>query len=128
MPLLDLTRVDCNCSSLPRHGIVILANESQTLDRELQNVTLGGDATSEEEDEQFVEEEEDGKSNGEEEEFDFNADFKATCNNTEKELFPVADSVVSLIKDTLFTENFTLKGSSFHEHFQLDLKCGRGIN
>ena len=91
MPLLDLTKVDCNCSSFPHRGKVILANKSQTLDRELQNLTLAGDATSEEEDEQFVEEEEDGKSDGEEEEFDFDADFKATCNNTE-ELLPVADS------------------------------------
>ena len=121
MPLLDLTKVDCNCSSLPRNEKVILANESQTLDRELQNLTLAGDATSEEEEEQFVEEQEDSKSDGEEEEFDFNADFKAMFNNTEEFLL-VADSVASSIKDTLFTEKFTLKGSSFHEHLQVGLK------
>ena len=121
MPLLDLTKVDCNCSNFPRRGKVILANGSQTLDRGLQNLTLDENAASEEE-EQSLEEEEDDESDGEEEEFDFDADAKATCSNTEKEYLPVADSVLSSINDTLFTESFTLKGSSFHDHFQAGLK------
>ena len=98
----------------------ILANKREQIVRELHNLTLAGDTTSDEEDEQFVEEEEKSKSDGEEE-FEFDADFKATCNNTE-EFLQVADSVVSLIKDTLFTEMLTLKGSGFHEHFQAGLK------
>lgn len=103
MPLLDLTKVDCNCSNFPRRGKVILANGSRTLDRGLQNLTLEENATSEEGEEEFIEEEEDDKSDGEEEEFDFYADAKATCSNTEKEFLPVAESVISSIDDTLFT-------------------------
>ena len=117
MPLLNLSEVECNCTCV-RRGHVLLQNEAQSATRGLQNLSLAENSEeeeSQEEDsslEEVVEEWDEDESD-----FDVHAPTSAAV-----EFVP--DNNASS-KDTMFTETFTLKGSSFHDHFQCALRLCR---
>jgi len=120
MPLLELSRVDCNCSNFPRRGNVLVANEkTQGATMGIQNLSLSEDFLPEESSEEGDSDEEEDK---EDEEFDFDVDVVQNSEKA-KEYMPGGNGPSD--KD-LFTETFTLKGSSFHEHFQEGLKLCKG--
>lgn len=121
MPLLNLSSVDCNCSNFPRQGNVLVANEDEGATKGIQNLSLSEDLLSEQSSEEGDSDEEEDKEG--EEEFDFDEDI---CQNSDeaKEYVPSENGPSG--KD-LFTETFTLKGSSFHEHFQEGLKLCKGV-
>ena len=117
MPLLNLSEVDCNCTSV-RRGQVILQNETQSTTRGLQNLSLAENyeqEDSQEEDSFLVEVVEEWDED--ESDFDVHGPTSAAV-----EFVP--DNHASS-KDTMFTETFTLKGSSFHDHFQCALRLCR---
>lgn len=119
MPLLDLTVVDCNCSNFPRPGNVLLEYVAQGAARRIQELSISENNRSEDDEvnvENFSEEEE-------EEEFDFDS-YVPDPSDGVREFIPLASASDKAAEDTctLFTETFTLKGSSYHEHFQLGLK------
>lgn len=119
MPLLNLTASDCNCSNVHgRHRQVLLKNEeAQGATRGLQNLTL----SEKKQDEQPLEEEDSITEEVEEEWDEDETDFDVHV-PTSKSVEYVPDNYVPSVKDVLFTETYTLKGSSFHEHFQSALK------
>jgi len=65
-----------------------------------------------------------------EEEFDFDSSVPNPSDGAREFIPDVSGPLGKTAEDscTLFTETFTLKGSSFHEHFQLGLKMCRGLN
>lgn len=121
MPPLDLTVVDCNCSNFPRRGNVLLEIVAQGPARGIQKLSISENNRSEDDEvnmEGNLSEEED------EEEFDFDSSVPNPSNGA-REFIPNASGPSGKAAEdscTLFTETFTLKGSSFHEHFQLGLK------
>ena len=116
MPLLDLNRVSCNCLDFPRTGGVL----------QNRNTTEGTSCATEMERLSILE----GHSNSGEE--DEGEDSEAEVSELEDEIdenpcvSPPNSTVHFVPSQTLFpnddiqefTETFTLKGSSFHEHFQ----------
>ena len=121
MPLLDLTLVDCNCSNFPRRGNVLLENVAQGTARGIQKLSISENNRSQDDE---VNVEENRSEEEDEEEFDFHAYVPDTSDGA-REFIPDASGHSAKASEescTLFTETFTLKGSSFHEHFQLGLK------
>lgn len=127
VPLLDLKTVSCNCSNSPRRDLVILKKietkeTSPNCEEQLKRLTLTEEVSDdgwEEEDE--VEEEEDVEDESlTEEEIGANV----ANNSTDSNFVEFSPSVTRVADQNtqLFTETFTLKGSSFHEHFQWGLK------
>lgn len=127
VPLLDLNTVSCNCSNFPRRDLVILKKietkeTSPNCEEQLKRLTLTEEVSDdgwEEEDE--VEEEEDVEDESlTEEEIGANV----ANNSTDANFVEFSPSVTRVADQNtqLFTETFTLKGSSFHEHFQWGLK------
>ena len=121
MLLLDLTLVDCNCSNFPRQGNVLLENVVQGAARGIQKLSISENNLSQEDE---VNVEENRSEEEDEEEFDFHANVPDTSDGA-REFIPDASGCSAKASEescTLFTETFTLKGSSFQEHFQLGLK------
>ena len=114
MPHLDLSRVTCNCVNSSTKGIVLLSSctEARAIP-EIQRLSL-----SDNEEENVSEEEEEDEK---EEEGEDDDDFADASGSSSKELFAPKSTECSPT-EPLYTETFTLKGSSFHEHFQRTLK------
>ena len=111
MPLLDLTVVDCNCSNFPRRGNVLLENVAQGAARRIQELSISENNRSEDNEvnvENLSEEED-------EEEFDFGS-YVPDPSDGVREFIPLGSASDKAAEDTctLFTETFTLKGSSYH--------------
>jgi len=118
-PLLNLSAVDCNCTSV-RRGQVLLRNEAQNATRGLQNLSLAENGEREEDSQQedsFLEE---LVEEWDEDESDFDVHVP-----TSAAVEFVPDSDYASLKATMFTETFSLKGSSFHDHFQCALRLCR---
>lgn len=117
MPLLNLSEVDCNCTSVGR-GQVLLQNQAQRATRGLQNLSLAENSEQEDsqEEDSFLEE---VVEEWDEDESDFDVHVP-----TSAAVEFVPDNNASL-KNTMFTETFTLKGSSFHDHYQRALRLCR---
>ena len=123
MPLLDLNKVSCNCSRFPRKGMVLQsANEAQGAAsicvNQLKQMSLSDrDALGHEDD---VEDDDDDIEDDElSEEEEAGSSLSSRSDLVE---FVPPKTRVSSEETQLFTETFTLKGSSFHEHFQSALK------
>lgn len=116
MPLLDLGRVTCNCVNSSSNGMVLLSctAESRTIP-EIQRLSL-----SDIDEENACDEEEEVKEE-EQEEGEDDYDFGDASGLTSKDLF-APEHTECPPREPLYTETFTLKGSSFHEHFQRTLK------
>ena len=120
MPLLNLSSVDCNCSNFPRKGNVLVVSEDEGATKGIENLSLCEDrlpVESSEEDQKESDEEEDMEND---EEFDFDEDV--VVNSDEAKEYLPSESGPSAKDVSLFSETFTLKGRSFHEHFQDGLK------
>ena len=121
MPYLDPNRVNCNCAKSSKQGKVLLSCAATTAASQLQRLSLshindyeGLEEEGEEEAELVEVELEDV-----EEEIDLVSD--RVNDSAGAELIAPENSVCDG-GETLFTESFTLKGSSYHEHFQSALK------
>jgi len=121
MPLLDLTVVDCNCCDFPRRGKVLLENVTLGATSGIQKLSLSENNRSEDDE---VNKEENLSEEEEEEEFDFDSNVPYPSDGAREFIPDVSGPLGKAAGNacTLFTETFTLKGSSFHEHFQLGLK------
>lgn len=118
MPLMDLNLVSCNCVNAETKGTVIWEScGAASAASDLQKLSIAA----------ANEEWEDSDSANSEQEEDDNADeftdFPHVDNIalSEGQQFSAAESFCNS-EETLFTETFGLKGSSFHEHFQKTLK------
>ena len=110
MPPLDLSQVTCNCVNSSSNGKILSRtdHESRTISEiNIQKLSLLD-----------IDEEEEDK---EEEEGEDDDDFTDASGLSSKELF-APESTECSPTEPLYTETFTLKGSSFHEHFQRTLK------
>lgn len=116
MPYLDLDSVDCNCAKSSSGGKTLRTTTKDTsatgAASRLQKLSLSDlneEDSSEEEEEQKEEEE------GEDKDFSEVVSNKKEDSNVVKLFAPetVYDAGVEL-----FTETLTLKGCSFHQHFQ----------
>ena len=117
MPLLNLSEVECNCTFV-RRGQVLLQNEAQSATRGLQNLSLAKNSEQEEASQEEDSSLEEVVEEWDEDESDFHVHVPTSA---AVEFIP--DNASS--KDTMFTETFTLKGSSFHDHFQCALRLCR---
>ena len=118
MPPLDLSRVTCNCVNSSSNGKILshTDHESRTISEiNIQKLSL---LDIDEDEDNACEEEEEDK---EEEEGEDDDDFTDASGLSSKELF-APESTECSPTEPLYTETFTLKGSSFHEHFQRTLK------
>ena len=118
MPLVGLNLVSCNCVNAETKGTVIWKNcGPASAASDLQKLSIAA----------ANEEWEDSDSANSEQEEDDNLDefmdFPHVNNIalSEGQEFSMAESVCNS-EETLFTETFGLKGSSFHKHFQKTLK------
>ena len=111
MPPLDVSQVTCNYVNSSSNGKV-LSSELKTIS-EIQRLSL-----SDIDEENACEEEGEDREEEEEEDDD---DFADASGLSSKELF-APESTERPSTEALYTETFTLKGSSFHEHFQRTLK------
>ena len=118
MPYLDLNSVDCNCTCAKssKRGKMLRVTTTDTsatgAATELQRLSL-----SDRNEEGSSEEEEEDDQNAEEDFFDV---CDRDGDSEVAELF--APVTVCDAGEELFTESFTLKGCSYHEHFQTALK------
>ena len=116
MPYLDPNRVDCNCAKSSKRGKVLRATTTDTsatgAASELERLSL---SDKNEEDSSEEEEEEDQNVEG-----DFSDVYDRDGDSEDAKLF--APDTVCDVGEELFTESFTLKGCSYHEHFQTALK------
>lgn len=124
MPYLDLNRVNCNCAKSSKQGKVLLscaATSATTAASRLQRLLLFDLSHINEEDglEEEGEEAEELELQYVDEEFDL---VSNRVNDSETAELLAPENTVCDCGETLFTETFTLKGSSFHEHFQNALK------
>ena len=118
MPPLDLSRVTCNCVNPSSNGKILLRTQSRTISKiNIQRLSLL-DIDEDEDEENACEEEEEDK---EEEEGEDDDDLADASGSSSKKLF-APESTECSPTEPLYTETFTLKGSSFHEHFQRTLK------
>ncbi|KAJ7365171.1 hypothetical protein OS493_007822 [Desmophyllum pertusum] len=108
MPYLDPNIVNCNCSKSSKQGKILLSSCAANIP-DLQRLSLN---INEEEEEEENEEEQDV----EDDLFDLDR-----VNSEAAELF-APENTICEVEEELFTESFTLKGSSYHEHFQNALK------
>ena len=120
MPLMDLNSVSCNCVNAETKGTVIWEScGAASAASDLQKLSIAA-ANKEWEDSDSAnsEQEEDEEDNPDE-----FTDFPHVDNIalSEGQQFSAAESFCNS-EETLFTETFGLKGSSFHEHFQKTLK------
>ena len=114
MPPLDLSRVTCNCVNSSSNEKVLSHTESNTISEiNIQKLSL----LDIDERNTCGEEEEDK----EEEEGEDDENFADASGLSSKALF-APESTECPPTQPLYTETFTLKGSSFHEHFQRTLK------
>lgn len=112
MPYLDPNRVNCNCAKSSKRGKVLLSCATSHLQRMLLSRVNEEDGLEEEAEQVEV------QLQDVEEEFDLVSD---RVNDSEAaELFAPENTVCD--GGETFTESFTLKGSSYHEHFQNALK------
>ena len=118
MPLLNLSEVDCNCTSV-RRGQVLLQNEARSATRGLQNLSLAENSEEEEDSQEEDSFSEEVLEEWDEDELDFDVRVPTTA---AVEFVPQNNASM---KGTMFTETFTLKGSSFHDHFQCTLRLCR---
>ena len=115
MPYLDPNSVDCNCTKSSKRGKILRSTTTDTsaAASELQRLSLSDnneeDSSEEEEEEEYQNVEEDFT-----DVYDRDGDSEVT------KLF--APDTVCDVGEELFTESFTLKGCSYHEHFQTALK------
>ena len=123
MPHLDVNRVNCNCCAskkgkvlLPSQAAASLPNTAVDVTSDFQRLSLS-DANEEHEETEDQEEEEE-----EIEEEEFEAVTVSERDKKATELIAPENISVCGVTETLFTESFTLKGSSYHEHFQKALK------
>ena len=121
MPLLDLNKVVCNCENVLRDKKILLENcaaASTASDlRKLSIVEVHVPVDTEEDgvdNETSEEDEEDNK--------EFGDLPQPNDRDHEAVEFTSRDKTNGDSTETLFTESFKLKGSSFHEHFQRSLK------
>ena len=121
MPYLDTNRVNCNCSKSSKQEKVLLSCAAATAASQLRRLSLSHIN------------DDDGLEEGEEE-----AELEVGLEDLEEEIDLVSDRVndsggaelllfapenfVCDSGEELFTESFTLKGSSFHDHFQTALR------
>ena len=114
MPPLDLSRVTCNWVKSGSKG-KILSRTGTISEINIQKLSL---LDTDEDEENACEEEEEDK---EEEEGEDDGDFADSSGLSSKELY-APERTECPPTEPLYTETFTLKGSSFHEHFQRTLK------
>ena len=114
MPYLDLNRVNCNCDKSSKQGKVLFcaASSATAAASSLQRLSLSDLSHRNEE------EGKEGEDNIDEE---FDLVSKRANDSEVAELF-THENTVADCGETLFTESFTLKGSSYHKHFQNALK------
>ena len=118
MPYLDTNRVNCNCakSSKQRKVLFCAASSATAAASSLQRLSLSDLSHRNEED--------GSEKEGEEGEDDIDEEFDLVskrANDSEvAELFAPENTVADC--GETFTESFTLKGSSYHKHFQNALK------
>lgn len=117
MPLLDLSRVTCNCVNSSSSGKVLLVL-SRTKSRTISEINIQKLSLLDVDEENACEEEEEDM---EEEEGEDDDDFADASGSSSKELF-APESTKCPPTEPLYTETFTLKGSLSHEHFQRTLK------
>lgn len=117
MPPLDLSRVTCNCVNSSSNGKVLLVL-SRTESRTISEINIQKLSLLDVDEENACEDEEEDM---EEEEGEDDDDFANASGSSSKELF-APESTECPPTEPLYTETFTLKGSSFHEHFQRTLK------
>ena len=115
---MDLNSVSCNCVNAETKGTVIWEScGAASAASDLQKLSIAA-ANKEWEDSDSANSEQEEDDNPDE-----FADFPLVDNIafSEGQEFSTAESVCNS-EETLFTETFGLKGSSFHEHFQKTLK------
>ena len=124
MPLLDLSKVLCNFRNVSRHRKVLLENcAAVSAASDLRKLTISEVPVETDEDanEDAVDEE-----SSEEVEEDDDEEFGDLPQVSDREQeaieFTSGDKTDCVSMETLFTESFKLKGSSFHEHFQRCLR------
>ena len=120
MPLLDLSKVVCNCGNVSRHRKVLLEScGAVSAASDLRKLTIS--EVPVETDEDAVDDE-----NSEEAEEDDDEEFgdlpQVSDHEQEAVEFTSGDKTDCISTETLFTESFKLKGSSFHKHFQRCLR------
>lgn len=126
MRYLDPKNVNCNCASMSAsHGKVLLSlcpTSAERATSSLQRLSLSDrneeENSSEEETEQ--KEEQHDLQDADEEILSYVTDRVIDRRGNPELVAP--ESTASDVTETLFTESFTLKGSSYHEHFQNTLK------
>lgn len=114
MPYLNPNSVDCNCAKSSKRGKTLRSTTTTTsaAASELQRLSL---SDKNEEDSSEEEEEEDPSV-----EEDLTDVHDRDGDSEDTKLF--APGTVCDVGEQLFTESFTLKGCSYHEHFQTALK------
>ena len=116
MPYLDPNSVDCNCAKSLKQEKMLRATTTDTsamgAASELQRLSLS------DKNEEDSSEEEEGQDQNVEEDFSDVCDWDG--DSEVAKLF--APDTVCDVREELFTKSFTLKGCSYHEHFQTALE------
>lgn len=125
MPYLDLNSINCNCAKSSTDGRILLsscstpattmATSATTAASHLQRLSL-----SDMNDENVTED--DDEKDEEEEDLDFGDEFSDTDLLDQSEIGKLFAPEATVVGEALYTEAFTLKASSCHEHFQNALK------
>lgn len=124
MPLLDLSKVMCNCRNVSRHRKVLLEScPAVSAASDLRKLTISEVPVEmdEEADEDAVDDESSEEA-AEDDDEEFGDLPQVSDREQEAVEFTSGDKTDCVSTETLFTESFKLKGSSFHEHFQRCLR------
>lgn len=124
MPLLDLSKVMCNCRNVSRHRKVLLEScPAVSAASDLRKLTISEVPVEmdEEADEDAVDDESSEEA-AEDDDEEFGDLPQVSDREQEAVEFTSGDRTDCVSTETLFTESFKLKGSSFHEHFQRCLR------
>ena len=116
MPYLDPRSINCNCSNY--QGMILLSSCSAAATAtasKLQNLSLCDEENGSEVDEHEDEEEQAA-------DLDLDDDFSETVAIEDSDIGKLFGPDNTTTGDEFYTETFTLKGSSYHEHFQTALK------
>lgn len=124
MPYLDHKTVNCNCNSKSVQGKVWLSSSltlaAKRATSSMQRMSLSDINEQEEENISEEESEEEELQDADEEVLGFVTNRLINSRGAGELI--AAENTACHVSEPLFTESFTLKGSSYHEHFQETLK------
>ena len=128
MPLLDLSKVVCNCRNVSRHRKVLLEScaavsaASDLRKLTISEVPVETDEDADEDADEYAVDDENSEEAEEDDDEEFGDLPQVSDREQEAVEFTLGDKTDCVSTETLFTESFKLKGSSFHEHFQRCLR------